>query len=124
LNVCNERYGRLLYNNCIDDRVEIESPGSLPLGIDKKTFGKASIRRNPILADLFHRMGNVERMGSGIKTMRDLMKNAGLQKPASEMDLELSFTAILNIRFSRLFLNKGGILTWIMLSFYDTRTTR
>ena len=78
--------GTSIYVMVFDDRVEIESPGGLPFGITKQTFGKASIRRNPIIADLFHRMNKVERIGSGIKRMRELMRNAGLKEPIFEMD--------------------------------------
>jgi ATP-dependent DNA helicase RecG len=67
-----------------DDRVEIENPGGFPAGITKENFGKTSIRRNLVLADLFHRMGKVERMGSGIQKMKSLMKEAGLKPPVFE----------------------------------------
>lgn len=66
--------------------MEIENPGGLPGGITKRDFGKSSVRRNPIIADLFHRMGKVERMGSGIERMRELMRDAGLKEPVFEMD--------------------------------------
>ncbi|MDP8262459.1 MAG: ATP-binding protein [Candidatus Ancaeobacter aquaticus] len=51
-----------------------------------KNFGKSSVRRNPIIADLFHRMGKVERMGSGIERMRVLMREAGLKEPLFEIE--------------------------------------
>lgn len=70
--------------NVFDDRIEIENPGGIPAGLSLKDFGKASVRRNLIIADLFHRMGKVERLGSGIKRMRDLMAEAGLQRPRFE----------------------------------------
>ena len=68
-----------------DDRVEIVNPGGLPQGLDKKDFGKLSVRRNLILADLFHRMGKVERIGSGIRRMRDMMRAANLKPPKFEV---------------------------------------
>jgi len=78
--------GTSIYVRVFDDRVEIENPGGLADGIAKRDFGKSSVRRNPIIADLFHRMGKVERMGSGIERMRDLMYEAGLKEPVFEMD--------------------------------------
>jgi ATP-dependent DNA helicase RecG len=78
--------GTSIYVRIYDDRVEIENPGGLPDGITKRDFGKSSVRRNPIIADLFHRMGKVERMGSGIERMRELMRNARLKEPMFEMD--------------------------------------
>ncbi len=78
--------GTSIYVRVYDDRVEIENPGGLPNGVTKQDFGKSSVRRNPIIADLFHRMGKVERMGSGIDRMRDLMREAELKEPVFEMD--------------------------------------
>ncbi|MDP2682683.1 MAG: ATP-binding protein [Deltaproteobacteria bacterium] len=78
--------GTSIYVRIYDDRVEIENPGGLPDGITKLDFAKSSVRRNPIIADMFHRMGKVERMGSGIERMRDLMREAGLKEPVFEMD--------------------------------------
>jgi len=72
--------------NVFDDRIEIVNPGGLPVGIDKTNFGKESVRRNPIMADLFHRMRKVERVGSGIGRMREFMKQAGLKEPVFESD--------------------------------------
>ncbi len=77
--------GTSVYVSVYDDRVEIENPGGLPAGLLSRDFGKTSVRRNLIIADLFHRMGKVERIGSGIKRMRDLMSNAGLKEPQFEM---------------------------------------
>ena len=36
-----------------DDRVEIVNPRGLPVGLTKKNFGRVSIRRNQVVADLF-----------------------------------------------------------------------
>ncbi|MEW6096665.1 MAG: helix-turn-helix domain-containing protein [bacterium] len=72
--------------NVFDDRVEIVNPGGLPVGIDKTNFGKESVRRNPIIADLFHRMEKVERVGSGIGRMQELMAKSGLKEPVFESD--------------------------------------
>ncbi len=78
--------GTSIYVAVYDDRVEIENPGGFTAGVTKQNFGKISIRRNLILADLFHRMGKVERMGSGIRRMASLMKQAGLKPPVFEAD--------------------------------------
>ena len=57
-----------------DDRLEITSPGSkvdgrLPENVD--VHNVSSIRRNPIIADLFQRMGFMERRGSGLRKIRE-----------------------------------------------------
>ncbi|MBL7073562.1 MAG: putative DNA binding domain-containing protein [Candidatus Omnitrophica bacterium] len=78
--------GTSIYVEVYDDRVVIVNPGGVPSGITKLNFGKESIRRNLVIADLFHRMGMVERVGSGIKKMRDLMNEAGLKEPVFETE--------------------------------------
>jgi len=72
--------------NVFDDRVEIVNPGGLPAGLTKENLGKESIRRNLIIADLFHRMHKVERIGSGIGRMRKFMSQSGLKEPVFEID--------------------------------------
>ena len=62
-----------------DDRVEISNFGGLPAGLTKEKFGKKSVRRNPLIADLMARAGYIERMGTGIKKMRSLVRKAGLK---------------------------------------------
>ncbi len=51
-----------------------------------KDFGKKSVTRNPIIADLLHRAGYIEKMGTGIMRMRKAMKEAGLEEPLFEYD--------------------------------------
>ncbi len=92
--------GTSIYVRIYDDRVEIENPGGLPDGITRRDFGKSSVRRNPIIADLFHRMGKVERMGSGIERMRELMRDAGLKEPVFEMDAFFRVTFYRDPRYS------------------------
>jgi ATP-dependent DNA helicase RecG len=72
--------------NVFDDRVEIVNPGGFPNGITKNNFGKESVRRNLIIADLFHRMDKMEKVGSGIGRMRELVRAAGLKEPVFESD--------------------------------------
>lgn len=92
--------GTSIYVRIYDDRIEIENPGGLPDGITKRDFGKSSVRRNPIIADLFYRMGKVERMGSGIERMRELMRNAGLKEPVFKMDAFFLVTFYRDPRYS------------------------
>ena len=62
-----------------DNRVEISNFGGLPKGLKREQFGKKSVPRNHLIADLMVRVGNIEKMGTGIKKMRDLVKEAGLK---------------------------------------------
>jgi len=75
-----------------DDRVEIHNPGGIPKTLSEKDFGKKSVPRNPIIADLLHRSGYIEKMGTGIKKMREAMEEANLEPP--EFESTSFFTAI------------------------------
>lgn len=50
------------------DRIEVSSPGGLPQGIteDEYLAGGLAVARNPILANVFFRLGYIERFGTGI----------------------------------------------------------
>lgn len=66
--------GSEIHIDMFDDRVEIYSPGGMYKGqeIQKRNILEVgSIRRNPIIADLFHRMKFMERRGSGLKKIID-----------------------------------------------------
>jgi ATP-dependent DNA helicase RecG len=77
------------------DRVEISDPGGLPPGMRPEDLGKKSVHRNRMIADLFHRMGEVEKAGSGINRIRDLLATRGLSDPRFE------FTSFFTIIFDR-----------------------
>ena len=51
-----------------DRFIQITSPGGLPSGISAEEYlaGRLSVLRNPILADVFYRLGLVEKFGTGI----------------------------------------------------------
>ena len=62
--------GSEIHIDMYDDRVEIVSPGGMFEGepvqeCDINTM--RSVRRNPVIADLFHRMKYMERRGSGLR---------------------------------------------------------
>lgn len=62
--------GSEIHIDMYDDRLEIQSPGGMFEGkpiqeCDINVIG--SVRRNPVIADLFHRMKYMERRGSGLK---------------------------------------------------------
>lgn len=56
-----------------DDRIEIISPGGLPLGISEKEYieGRLSIMRNRIIADIFLRLGAIEKLATGIRRIKE-----------------------------------------------------
>ena len=66
------------------DRVEIINPGGLVSGLTLADLGRVSRPRNPLLFALMHRMELVEDVGSGIRRIRDEMRNYGLERPLIE----------------------------------------
>lgn len=60
-----------------DNRIEIISPGGLPIGITEKEYleGRISITRNKIIADVFFRLGIIERLATGIRRIREYYKD-------------------------------------------------
>ena len=67
-----------------DDRIEITNPGGLIGGMKIEDLGVKSQTRNPLIFDLIHRTGMIERMGSGIRRIRELVEAAGLRPPKFE----------------------------------------
>ncbi|MBR2677405.1 MAG: putative DNA binding domain-containing protein [Solobacterium sp.] len=61
-----------------DDHIEILSVGGLPDGIDKNEYleGKFSVPRNPILANVFHRLDLIEKFGTGIRRIIQSYSNS------------------------------------------------
>jgi predicted HTH transcriptional regulator len=73
------------------DRIEINSPGSLPRAINKEKFieGKASpYWRNQSLAYFFNKLQLAQAEGQGIPTILRLMKEKGCPSPVFEFDPE------------------------------------
>ena len=61
-------YGSEVHIDIYDDRLEIYSLGGMPDGSmiqDRDPLTVPSTRRNPVLADVFNRLGYMERKGSG-----------------------------------------------------------
>jgi ATP-dependent DNA helicase RecG len=60
-----------------DDRIEVISPGGLPIGITEEEYidGRISVPRNKIIADMFLRLGIIERLATGIRRIREYYKD-------------------------------------------------
>ena len=67
-----------------DDRIEVQSPGRLPLPLTLDTLGREHVLRNPLIADLLYRIRYIERWNTGIQRMRQAMRNHGLEEPSFE----------------------------------------
>jgi ATP-dependent DNA helicase RecG len=64
-----------------DDRIEVTSPGGLPQGLSKNEYlaGQISILRNPIIANVFFRLGLIEQFGTGIRRIKDSYQKSLVQ---------------------------------------------
>lgn len=85
--------GAHIYIHMYPNHIDIENPGGLYHGITVDDLGKRSVRRNRLIADLLHRAGYIERIGSGFDRMRKVL--ADNQNPP----LEVTATNFFNIRF-------------------------
>jgi ATP-dependent DNA helicase RecG len=69
--------GANVFVQIFSDRIEVSSPGGLPPGMKQADLGHKSVRRNPIIADLYHRIGFIEKAGTGIQRMREGSRELG-----------------------------------------------
>ena len=74
------------------DRIEVISPGGLPKGLTLADLGHMSIRRNPLIADLLHRIDFIEKAGTGIRRIRDGAKAQDYPEPEFEADRYVTVT--------------------------------
>ena len=74
------------------DRIEVVSPGSLPKGITMAELGHKSIRRNPLLADLLHRIDFIEKAGTGIRRIQNDAREQDC--PLPEFEANSFFTVV------------------------------
>lgn len=68
------------------DRVEIVNPGGLRRGVEVKDLYSKSFPRNSLLFGLMQRMDLVEKIGSGLLRMNDMMAEYLLPNPKIEAD--------------------------------------
>lgn len=79
--------GSEVHIDIYDDRLTIYSPGDMPDGTriqERDISNVASTRRNPVLADIFGRLGYMERQGSGFKKITDAYHAAHNYRPELE----------------------------------------
>ena len=70
-----------------DDRVELVSPGAMSDGTqiqDRDIYNVPSIRRNPVIADMFIQLDYMEKRGSGLRKMRELTEKLPNFLPGKE----------------------------------------
>ena len=79
--------GSEVHVDMFDDRLLIYSPDGMPDGTQiqgRDIDDIPSTRRNPILADIFARLGYMERQGSGLSKIRTAYENAANYQPGLE----------------------------------------
>lgn len=66
-----------------DNRIEVRSIGDLPAGVRAELLSREhlSVRRNPLIADAFHRTGAIEAWGRGTNRVIDACRAYGISEP-------------------------------------------
>ena len=80
-----------------DDRVEVWSAGRFPSGITPELLKREhlSVQRNPLIADVFHRAGLIEKWGRGTNRVAEMCRAAGIAPPEF---LEITGAAVVTFR--------------------------
>ena len=90
-----------MHIDIFDNRMEIYSPGGMPDGSiiqERDPLTVPSTRRNPVLADIFNRLGYMERKGSGfgkIISGYEFQVNYDISKKPSFRSDRYQFTVIM-----------------------------
>ena len=63
--------------NITPKKVEVVNPGKLLF--PKSKLGRKSLRRNPVIADLMHRLNLIEKAGSGIQRIKKMSEKRGVK---------------------------------------------
>lgn len=89
-----------------DDRVELVSPGAMLDGTqiqDRDIYKVPSMRRNPVIADVFTQLDYMEKRGSGLRKMRELTEKLPnfLQgkEPQHQTEATSFFTTFYNLNW-------------------------
>ncbi|ETA80918.1 RNA-binding domain-containing protein [Youngiibacter fragilis] len=77
------------------DRIEIFSPGGLPIGISEEEYleGRISVSRNRVIADVFYRLRIIEKLATGVRRIKAYYKDSA-KKPEFHVS-ENSITVVL-----------------------------
>ena len=100
--------GAEVHIDIYDDRIELVSPGAMLDGsqiqdcdIDKVP----SLRRNPVIADVFTQLDYMEKRGSGLRKMRELTEKLPNYQPTKEPQYQTQGSAFYTTFYN---LNWGG----------------
>jgi len=90
-----------MFNN----RIEINSPGGLPEGINESQYykGLTSAPRNPILSNVFFRLNIIEQFGTGVKRIIDSYKTYQIKPSFDIQDNQIRIILpVTNFNYTRL----------------------
>ena len=73
-----------IFINLYTERVEIHSPGLLPLGVTPKNILTKSVQRNHFLSKLFYDLKLMEKEGSGYDKVYEILLSSGKKPPVVE----------------------------------------
>lgn len=93
--------GANVFVEIYDDRIEISNPGGLPRGLNREELGTRSVRRNPLIADLLHRIALIEKAGTGIRRMIEDAKKHKCPEPKFTVNGFFTATFWPNIEIAR-----------------------
>ncbi len=86
--ICHRDYSIAGSDNKLDifsDRIEITSPGTLPIGITVRDLGEGiSEVRNRFIVKILREAGYIEQLGTGIMRIKEACKNMALPEPKFE----------------------------------------
>ena len=86
--ICHRNYSMTGADNKLDifsDRIEITSPGTLPLGITLQDLGEGiSEVRNRLIVKIFREAGYIEQLGTGIIRIKEACRKNSLPEPRFE----------------------------------------
>lgn len=91
-----------------DNRLTVESPGTLPGMVRLNNMRHVHFSRNPKIVQFLHEYGYLQELGEGVDRLFDVMKAAGLPEPEYRVDAFMLYASIYNTQKNE---NCGGSTT-------------
>lgn len=88
-----------------DDRLTIESPGTLPGIVRLNNMRHVHFSRNPKIAQFLHKYEYVQEFGEGVDRLYEVMEAAGLPQPEYRVEAFMLYATIRNTKTDT---NLGG----------------
>ena len=81
-----------------DDRLTVESPGTLPGIVRLNNMRHVHFSRNPKIAQFLHEYEYVQEFGEGVDRLYEVMETAGLPQPEYRMEAFMLYATIRNTK--------------------------